>query len=171
MSSALENLKLTKKILDEQNIPFSLEAGTLLLAYRDQKVDESDVDITVLDINKVDLNKFKNRGFVVDHIYSHPIVPEYSLRRNGVKLDIWTKAFRDGQAWWCAFDRKLIPQHVGESHFRSFDRLNIWDEIWNIPHDTKGYLKANYGDWETPRKEWDWRFDPKSIDHSWRTDI
>lgn len=175
MHQAIENLYAAKEVLDELGLTFWLEAGTLLLAYRDNKVDETDIDISVYDINKVidNLDKFYEKGFELYHQYDHPtgLATEISLLRNRIKLDIWTKEFRDGQGWWLSYNLKdenpYIPHHVDEKHFKKLDILDIWDNKWNIPSDTEEFLAAVYGDWKTPNPNWEWWKDPKCIDFDW----
>jgi hypothetical protein len=167
--AAINNLKDVKKILNKEGIVFWLEAGTLLLAYRDKKIDETDIDISVYStLNLIPImDKFTNEGFEVHHILGSGEATEITLERDGVKLDIWPKLFRDGQVWWAAYSDRPIPQHVDERHCRTLDTLEIWGEKWNIPHDVEGYLEANYGDWRTPNPDWNWAVDPISIDYNW----
>lgn len=167
--TAIENLKIVKGLLDKLGIVFWLEAGTLLLAYRDGKMDTTDIDISVYSTLDVlpHLWMFEENGFTIHHIFGEGEPTEISLKRNGVKIDIWPKLFRDGQVWWLAYSNKPIPQHVDEKHCKTLDTLEIWGEKWNIPSDVEGYLKANYGDWKTPNSNWNWKTDPKSIDYDW----
>jgi hypothetical protein len=166
---AVENLYAAKEVLDELGLTFWLTAGTLLLAYRDQKVDETDTDIGVYDIKTVtdNLDKFYEKGFTLYRYYDG-IVPEITLVRNGIHMDIWTKAFRDGQAWWCSYSNVPIPHHVDERHYKTLDTIEIWGETWNVPSDTEKFLEACYGDWKTPNPDWRWDIDPKCIDYNWR---
>lgn len=175
MHPAVDNLYAAKEVLDELGLTFWLEAGTLLLAYRDGAVDETDTDISVYDIDTVinNLDKFEDKGFSLIHQFDHPtgLATEISLRRNGIKLDIWTKEFRDGQGWWLSYkmndENPYIPHHVDEKHFKKLDKLSIWGFEWNIPSDTEKFLTAVYGDWKTPNPEWVWWRDPKCIDYDW----
>jgi phosphorylcholine metabolism protein LicD len=175
MHQAVENLYAAKEVLDELGLTFWLEAGTLLLAYRDGEVDETDIDISVYDIQKVldNLDKFYEKGFGLYKIYTHPsgLATEVSLRREGIKMDIWTKEFRDGRGWWLSYkmndENPYIQHHVDEKHFKKLDTYEIWGNKWNIPSDIHKFLKAVYGDWQTKNPEWVWWRDPKCIDRNW----
>jgi GT2 family glycosyltransferase len=174
MHPAVDNLYAAKEVLDELGLTFWLEAGTLLLAYRDGKVDETDIDISVYDIQKVEdnLDKFYDKGFVLGHKFEHPtgLATEISLSRNNIKLDVWTKEFRDGQGWWLSYKdggATPIPHHVDEKHFKTLDTLDIWGHKWNIPSETEEFLTKVYGDWRTPNPNWRWWCDPVCIDYSW----
>jgi phosphorylcholine metabolism protein LicD len=172
MHPAVENLYKAKEVLDELGLTFWIEAGTLLLAYRDQKVDETDIDISVYDIKTVEenLDKFYEKGFTFGHKFTHPsgLATELSLTRNGIKMDIWTKEFRDGQGWWLSYKpNHYIPHHVDEKHFKKLDTLDIWGHKWNVPSDTEEFLEKVYGDWKVPNPDWRWDIDPKCIDYDW----
>jgi hypothetical protein len=168
---AVENLYVAKEILDELGLTFWLTAGTLLLAYRDQRVDETDIDISVYDIQTVikNLDKFYDKGFVLKRHYTNGtgLADQLTLERNNIDFDIWTKEFRDGQAWWCSYSNVPIPHHVDERHYKTLDTIEIWGETWNVPSDTEKFLEACYGDWRTPNPDWRWWCDPVCIDYDW----
>jgi phosphorylcholine metabolism protein LicD len=172
MHLAIENLLDAKKILDKLGITFWLEAGTLLLAYRDRKVDTTDIDICVYDIQKVidNLDKFEDEGFELLYHFTHPsgLAPQLTLIRNGIPLDVWTREFRDGEGWWLSYkDDTFIPHHVPEKHFKKLDKLKIWGKTWNIPSEVEEFLTRVYGDWEVKNPGWVWWRDPKCIDYDW----
>ncbi|MCK9463336.1 MAG: glycosyltransferase [Proteobacteria bacterium] len=173
MHPAVENLYKAKEILDELNLTFWLEAGTLLLAYRDGKVDETDTDICVFDIQTVlnNLHLFENVGFEVHKIYTHPsgLATELTLKRNNIKMDIWTREFRNGEGWWLSFDGdKYIPHHVDEKYFDTLGKLDIWGFEWNIPSSIEEYLEKIYGpNWRIPDPNWRWNTDPFCIDYDY----
>ena len=180
-TKALNNLKKAKEILDEAGVTFWLEAGTLLLAYRDNKVDITDIDLSVegIDIDRVEMliPKFLKKGFKLEHIFQYNgMAREITFKRNGVNLDIWGKWIRDDQMWWVSYNfeaedpsRIYIPHHVSKEYIDTLGTIFFKGLKLNIPYDTEGYLEANYGkEWRIPDPDWVWWRDPKSIDFNFK---
>lgn len=173
--SDLSNLMDVKKILDQIGVTYWLDAGTLLLAYRDQKFDETDVDLCFYedDFQKVqsNLQLFIEKGFKIAAFYTHPCAKatEITLARNGQKLDLWQKVKRGDKAWWLSFNGPTyIPHVVDWKFFEKLDTFEIWGEKWLIPSHTEGFLEAVYGeDWDVPDPNWNWATDPKCINYDW----
>jgi len=173
---AVENLKDFKTIVDELNITYWLDGGTLLGAYRDNDFppgDENDIDIGCW-INydfliPTIIEKCKEKGFEVYKIWKRQIV----VKRGGSKIDLFfhdkqgmdvyhflyrrttinTTAkiveidkLENGDFYW-----ECIPAVV-PAHF--FERLTVIDfhgMVFNCPRDLKNYFLYKYGpDWETP---------------------
>jgi phosphorylcholine metabolism protein LicD len=178
---AAENLLALRKTLGRIGVIFSLEAGTLLLAVRDNKVSQDDLDVRVSKENferiKHNLLELFKGGFSVVHIYEGPSgqSPEITLMRKGETIDIFTYETRGDQAWWLSYDNwsggpEFIPHHVPLKHFEHLEPFKFLEETWLIPSDVEEYLTLAYGDWRTPVEKWDYTKDPKCIDWNWRLD-
>ncbi len=173
------NLMDIREVLNGLGVPFSLEAGTLLFAYRDGRLDPSDTDVAVMHDGMEKIvgaqSAFEKLGFELHKLFRHPsgLASEISFKRDGKKVDIFGKEFRGDKAWSLSFndaappERYYIPHVYPAKHFKSYDKLDLLGVEWNIPHDTEEYLKAVYGDWRTPDPLWVWWRDPKCIDYSW----
>jgi len=180
MGSGEVNLMAIRNILGEIDVPFSLEAGTLLFVLRDDKLDPTDTDIAVNHEGMEKILKheelFDAYGFRRHKLFTHPsgLASELSLIRDGNKVDIFVKEFRGDKAWSLSFndeaprERYYIPHVYPARHFRSYGKVKFRGLEWNIPYEAEDYLTTVYGDWRTPDPNWLWWRDPKCIDYDWK---
>jgi len=152
---ATQNLKDIKKILDEMQIPFWLDAGTLLGAYRDKDFcdgDEDDTDLCTWENylpQKYDIvERAKTVGFELLHDWEL----EVCLRRNGARVDIFFNRKNGSEAYRHLYSGKDILMFlvVPARYYEVLEKLEFKGEIFNIPSPTEEYLTIKYGDWETP---------------------
>jgi len=160
----LSVMKDAKKILDDNNVFFWLDGGSLLWAYRDHTPDMSDTDFGIFaeDRDKVvALNdEFIAKGFTPYHIFrnDHLGIVEISFSKNGHKVDLFVKYLGDTCAFHIATDKTAsIPYCQPLKHFETTDTLEMGGEIWNTPCDVEDYLKTYYGNWQDHVSKWDWR--------------
>lgn len=157
-SYALSELK---KILDNHNIPFFLISGTLLGCIREGKLlgHDKDIDIGVWETQTIhSLTKiFYNSG-------SFDVLPAYSpdilvvRHASGITIDIFIHYRTQNDYWhaggksrWHNTPFELIPHH-------------FLSEEYLIPKNYDLYLKENYGDWRTPKIQFDSALDTPNME-------
>ena len=164
---AEDNLSLAKKILDSLSVPFFLSNGTLLGCIRENGLikHDLDVDIGVLieNFNGHIYSSFIDNGFEKYDIYgAKERGLQYSFKRDGIKLDIffyYPEPYGHSMSVW----------KYGEQIKYKFPKLDTFidraflGETYKVPSNYEEYLSAQYGDWKTPVKEWDWASSPKNI--------
>ena len=164
-AQAIDNLDTSRRILDDLKVPYFLSNGTLIGCIRDGDLipHDSDIDLGIfIEDYRVDiLQAFLDKGFVIHGIFGTPENGlEYSLRRK-VKLDIFfyykepdgkrsMSVFSGSQIKYIYPDFKTIP-------------YNFIGEPFMIPDNYEAYLTAQYGDWRTPVKEWNYAKDPHNL--------
>ena len=143
-----ELLLHTKKLLDDNNIDFFLDYGTLLGAYRDNQFipHDTDIDISIYNYDKVP--KLLNDKNIL-RLYNLQLV------RNGKELhSLKLLKFKD-----TFLNRKL--KHDNEIYIDIYkvyfqpttDQYMFYDTLFKIPTNTGTYLEYMYGDtWKTPIK-------------------
>ncbi len=143
---AIEDLKLIKKILDKLKIPFFLNFGTLLGAYRDGKFlpDDKDIDIGILGIARRPeiMDALEKEGFI-HRIVNKSILNLYIIRKVPVDIHLFKdmgKCYLDGASLY------RIPKK-----FTQFKKLKFIGRNFLIPKQTKEYLVHYYGEkWDNP---------------------
>lgn len=169
-----------KKILDDNDLFFWLDGGTLLWAYRDGTPDESDTDFGIFAKDREKalkiVEKFLEDGWKLHKVFENDKfgVVEISFT-NGKKVDLFIKFIDGNKAFHIATDIKedgsgvdSIPYVQPSKHFKKFDKLTMGGVEWNIPCDTEEYLTTYYGDWREHVTEWDWRTSSPCI-QKWET--
>lgn len=150
---ALSSLKLH---LDKQNIPFFLISGTLLGCIREGKLldYDKDIDIGVWNDNSCEylIDVFRNSGcFYILPLYcKHIVVIRHT---NGITIDIFIH-YRETNDYWHAGNK--VKWHNSPFKLKEYPFLG---EKYLIPEDFDTYLRENYGDWKTPKKDFDSAFD------------
>ena len=185
-SSAINLLKVTTEILEELNIPYWLEGGTLLGAVRDQKLIPWDHD---LDIG-IKFTTNKEISLLIRMLKKHFIVRSLTFQ-NDPKiwklgkyriLKVYTKKSSFKRTSLCldiflyykgyVKDKGEVYRYVvwGKNAYHStkyFDTLNeisFYGLKVKIPSNPEKFLQIKYGtDWKTPKKKWNVVFDDGSI--------
>jgi len=172
-----ETMLKAKSILDDLEIPFWLDCGTLLFMYRDHKPDETDTDFAIYekDVIKLigNLDVFLSTGFKLFRIWTHPKkgIIEISLMDGDNKVDIFTKFYKGKNAYAIAtFDQVYIVAKYPKRHFESLAPYSLDGmTYWNIPNDVESYLETYYGkDWRIPKPQWNWTKDAPCIDKEFK---
>lgn len=152
-----QNLKDTREIADELEIPLILDCGSLLGVYRDGGVikgDEDDVDFAVpYDVAEFKMLKiiraFEKRGFELHRL--RPTV--ITMKRGGSKIDFLF--YRELE------DEYYITLYHNKRPFGLLTKKHQWDNLGLIdyygvtflcPEDIEAHLAFRYGkDWRTPK--------------------
>lgn len=151
---AVKNLKDIKGILDELNIPFWLDDGTCLGAYRDKDFcegDEDDIDLGVwsdsLKYQDTIIEKAKSIGFELHHKWEL----EITIKRNGSKIDIFFNRKKGEEAYTHLYDGNKIAKYmVVPSHFyERLEPIKFYNMDFLVPSPIEEYLTLKYGDWNT----------------------
>lgn len=150
-----------KEYLDQAEITFWLEGGSLLFPYREAGVlDLADMDLGIMlsDFDKV-LNLMKkledNHKLNIAHIRDK----EITIHFDGVKIDficceeiedkVYAYAYRqnpDDKMRWNLEFRMTYPKNI----YLPLSKLNIKGVEFNTPYKVPEKLSLIYGDWKTP---------------------
>lgn len=165
------------KFLEEHQVPYHIDAGTLLGVYRDGGLIpwDDDLDIAVsseftkqainaLEASLKEISKHTNRPWQVD---SHRANQSFGSVKNGdirgVKLkcldaeaklpmlDIFLK-YIDGDTMDYVLSSRGLS--MPSCHLKKTDRIEFCGQELAIPFDVETYLELHYGDWRTPIKDW-----------------
>ncbi|MDP8200893.1 MAG: LicD family protein [Candidatus Tenebribacter burtonii] len=171
--------KKTYKILNENNIPFWLESGTLLGIIRDNKCNPDHKHID-LGIPGEYFNKFMKLEKQLSPFYRIKPVIDLSKREwipndfpKAVILKKLVKSKYAGQKIRVTFKYKKEDKYIWvdkrsckwvNSHFfQKLDKININEMDINVPSDVENYLSTRYGEWKTVNKNWLSSIDDHSI--------
>ena len=160
-SEAFDNLKIFRQVAQELDIPFFLDGGTLLGAYRDKDFcqdDQDDIDLSIMipywdQVDKLTESLVKY-GFKLYHKWDakdfkpKQVSCQTAYTRNGGKIDLMFKKLKNDKLWWTVFRGqevvyKCIP----------FDLIGIQKTImfngvqFYVPELTHEYLQYRYGDY------------------------
>jgi len=177
---AVKNLVDFTKILDDLDVPFILDGGTLLGAYRDQDFcedDHNDIDLTTFyqfaDLMPEVLKRCQKIGFELYHEWSggDDRTAQLAVIRDGLKIDLMFKKIKEqsrkGEAmvWWTVYQGKevvykavpfmLVTPAAMRDNGDGVDetivrKIEFYGRKYAIPHETEDYLAYRYGEWKTP---------------------
>lgn len=150
-----------KKVLDHKKIPFFLISGTLLGCIREGKLlgHDKDIDIGVWD--KYSYEELANCLSTSGYFYVVPTRTNHlvMLRHvNGIAVDVFIH-YRESNDYW----------HAGVKikwHNSPFNLVytNFLGQQYLIPENYDLYLTENYGDWRTPKTQFDSAFDTPNME-------
>jgi len=172
------------EILESENIPYTLEGGTLLGIIREGRLLpwDNDLDLTItrpycprlLSIRW----KFWLRGYRTrirkskkDTWYSKKGSPRILkiqttkfIFLKGVSLmDIFIKDLVGERYYWTVSE-KTVLKSVPRPFYEKLTKLIFEGKFYNIPEDYDTYLKLRYGEWQIPKRNWDFTKDDLSIE-------
>lgn len=158
---AKDNLYLFADILDSFNVPFVLDGGTCLGAYRDKDFcadDESDVDLTTFDTYSYFIPQIIKaaieKGFDWHYHYNlgNKSTQQIALRRNGLKIDLMFKKIKDEWAWWTVYKQKkfLTYKKVPKYFYENTQTIEFLNRQFKIPLEIESYLTYRYSTWNIP---------------------
>jgi len=158
---AFNNLKEFNEICKELVLPFLLDGGTCLGAYRDKDFcedDENDIDLTTFDEFKALIpaliNKCEEKGFALYHYWNleELATQQVSFKKHNLKIDLMFKKFKNDFVWWTIFKGNKIATYkkVPAIFYEKLQSINFKGIQFLIPHDIEEYLTYRYGDWKTP---------------------
>lgn len=180
MRNAKEALLELKKLFDKHSIPFWLDFGTLLGAYRDHKFIsyDGDIDVAIEGANsKAVFNFLKGTTFKLIGVCTlgNDQITQIKVFYKGVHIDI--VSYFDDKNISFAYEQKfikgftelkddcynvgLIRIEVPKVALKEFEFLN---EQFSIPLETDEYLKAHYGpNYMIPDSSFDFEKDAPNI--------
>jgi len=159
VSLSLSNLIEVREVLNKMKIPFVLDGGTLLGAYRDKtfcKDDHDDVDLTTLvsSDKAIDiLEGLSAKGFEIYHYWEKgkKNTSQLTVKRYEMKIDIMFKEVKGKNAWWTIFKEKQLTYKKVLSKFYTETKTILFKGVeFKIPKDVEEYLTLRYGDWNEP---------------------
>lgn len=171
--TALKDLLLIKKVLDQHKIPFFIEYGTLLGAYREKDFIDDDDDIDIGIIEKIDYKTRKIAGWMLYDLGFHPddivfrvfdrwevIEAGYngtektgiivSQKGEGPRIDI-KFYYDDGKDMVC--EPRMGSQKLIGTPNKFFDKLEtikFKGVKFSAPGPIEKYLEWCYRDWKNP---------------------
>ncbi len=181
---ALKMLSRVTRIFMDNNIPYILEAGTLLGVIRENRLLpwDNDLDLTVTKLQEAKLlsilNKIRWLGYKVsikrykkdlkyfkkDEIRIIKIKSiSFPLFKTNVVCDIFIKKLIDDEYYWTVGVKKPVLKSVPRRFYEELTAIQFQNETYSVPTDYKDYLTEHYGDWQTPVKEWNFKFDDRSV--------
>jgi len=175
---ALKMLKDVTDLLDEHNIEYWLEGGTLLGVIRENRLLpwDNDMDISIdekyyeniLKVIKQLPYRIRMRHFEENN---DPFIKgktriikvtnkKFLFFKGNVTLDIFIKFKKGDKSFWQIGNKtKFVPAYFYEQLIPyKFDNKN-----YLIPKLYDEYLTYRYGDWKTPVKEWNTFKDDKAL--------
>ena len=175
-------LKKVASILDDCQITYWLEGGTLLGIRRENRLLpwDNDIDISLM-VDQSDKlphfyealkkanyrvrNRFfesENEPFEKGALRMIKIRERkfFGLLKGNVCLDIFIKKTVSDNAFW-QIDGKT--KSVPKKFYENFKTITFKGHDYIIPELTDEYLTYRYGDWETPVKDWNTSTDDKAL--------
>ena len=183
-SMANRMLKEVTALLYKYEIPYVLEAGTLLGIVRENRLLpwDNDVDITITSNNldtllknrwkfylkgyrlrlrryRQDTGPFK-KGMV--RLVKVSLLRFYLIKRVNL-LDIFVKYPFNDEYLWTLGNKKSVLKGVPKKFYDNRTEIEYQNRKYTVPQDYEGYLEYHYGDWRTPVKEWNFWTDDKCV--------
>lgn len=176
-------------ILEENNIDYYLEGGTLLGFVRDGRLLPWDFDIDLSffpdDAKKFlkESNRLMKKGYkVVKRRFGYT---KYSFKKEDfrifkvkpiflsivkecipffrkicINLDIFIKYPDGSKVYWQAKEKIMC---VDKKYYTSYETIECMGRSFRVPNQYKNYLTEKYGDWHVPIREWDCGRDEKTV--------
>lgn len=175
--TARENLISFKKILDDLNIPFFIDGGTLLGAYRDGDFclgDENDIDLASFSAYQDKIPEIikaaESQGFTLLRYWQgdartpmraqeiamyreEMLIPELGkIKFMKIDLYFYEEAKNGVDAWTCVYngEDKCIPRVVPLENIKNLKDIDFLGIPLKMPDMVEQYLAHTYGDWERP---------------------
>jgi len=168
-------------ILDEEAIPYVLEAGTLLGVIREDRLLpwDNDIDLTISAVYAEKLLKIRHRFQKVGYRsrlrkYKWDIGPiqegmprilkiqtrKFGFFKKDSLLDIFIKYKEGDQYLWIVDDKHPVLKKCPAAYYDNRASYPFDGKTFQVPEKYKEYLAYHYGpNWQTPIKEWDFRLD------------
>lgn len=176
--AAITMLISIRDAFDKQDIPYFLDAGTLLGLYRDGALipwdDDLDIGVSYHDVERVksaleevlaELNQKVGDGWVVEEHKATQVfgciepgdTRSFKLKNTDgaiecPMLDVFIKYIEGDNMDYTLASRGIrMPSY----HFENLQSLEFRGHVFTIPQRPEDYLEGYYGDWRTPVKNWD----------------
>jgi phosphorylcholine metabolism protein LicD len=183
--TALNMLENVTTIFEDENIRYSITAGTLLGIVRENRLLpwDRDLDLRVFypDREKLirSIRKIRKAGYIVRLRYQEKddpplikgdlrIIKIYSRKKVVLKGDVMMDCFiatkyDDMYVWSCGGDRKYTKKAVPAHFYDNLEKSIFSGKTYYMPIEREKYLKYRYGDWQTPQKKWRFTKDDLAI--------
>lgn len=182
--TARKMLKVVCRLLDNNDIPYTLEGGTLLGIVRENRLLpwDNDIDITITDdyLDKLISIRWKlwlagYRTRIRRSNKDMPHFPAGSVRlfkiqtrilfffKKNELLDIFVKKKVEDRYFWTVGIKDPVLKSVPYKFYRELKKFPFDGYEYSIPEKYDDYLTLRYGDWKTPVREYDYRKDDKAI--------
>ncbi|NOR44556.1 MAG: hypothetical protein GQ534_03140 [Candidatus Delongbacteria bacterium] len=181
--TARKMLKDVCRILDENNIPYTLEGGTLLGIVRENRLLpwDNDLDLTITDDHLDKLIKIRWKIWLAGYRTrirkskkDMPHFPAGSVRLikiqtrkfllKGVSLlDVFVKTKVDEKYFWTVGIKNPVLKSVPYHFYEELSKFPFDGYDYSVPTQYEDYLTYRYGDWKIPVKEYDFKKDDKAI--------
>ena len=166
-------LREVKKILYKHHILFWPDCGTLLFMYRDDKLDPTDIDISIPYAYRQavleSIEDFIKNGYHIHAIYEYKNkITEVSMRKNGLAVDLFLRQ-RKG-SYLVGYSNYGFEVAWGQpyKHFQCMSSMIFDGNRYKIPSEIEKYLAYTFGkDWQIPRQKWDSSKDSPCINERW----
>lgn len=178
LQDALKMLEDVCEILEEADIPYALDAGTLLGIVREDRLLpwDTDLDIAIpanhgerlkelrkklykagyltrLRFSRLNCGPIPAKSFRLFRVYTR----RFFLFKKEKLMDIFVK-YKDGDSYyWVVQSDEPILQSCEARHLDERVKREFNGREYYIPQDYDGYLTRHYGDWRTPKKDYDFR--------------
>jgi hypothetical protein len=164
-------------ILNTTDIRYYVDAGTLLGIVRDQALipwdDDLDIAVHADDLSQLAiqlpriLDLLKDELGVEYSVDTHTSNTAFGAVAQGAirslkmlpsdpdstmpMIDIFIKYIDGNNMDYCLASRGIRMPAI---HFDSYDELTFRNQKIKLPNQHEAYLKAHYGDWQTPKPDW-----------------
>ncbi len=169
------------KLLDNHNIPYVLEAGTLLGIIRENRLLpwDNDVDLTISAVDAEKLKQIKHlfwkmgyRSKLRNHKWdAGPIqkgkprilkiqTRQYFFFKKDSLLDIFIKYKVGNEYLWTVDDKHPVLKRCPAFFYDQKVIFPFDGGLFTVPEKYEEYLAYHYGkNWKTPIREWNFRLD------------
>ncbi len=181
--TARKMLKDVCGILDKNDIPYTLEGGTLLGIIRENRLLpwDNDMDLTISDQYLDKLIKIRWKFWLAGYRTrirrskkDMPHFPKGSVRLVKIQtrrfifkgyslLDIFIKKKVDDSYFWTVGIKNPVLKSARAHFYEDMTRHQFDGYAYSVPEKYEDYLAYRYGDWKTPVKEYDFKKDDKAI--------
>lgn len=183
LDAAMKMLADICGVLDQAGVHYMLDAGTLLGVVRENRLLpwDNDMDLCVprTEFDKLVgvLDQFHALGYKTQ-VRKHERDDPPMLKSNeriikvwvpkmvffkAVLLDIFIKTKVDDQYVWAEGITRYARKATPARFLDELKRVEFHGREYPIPVDAEDYLTHRYGDWRTPKKEWDHIHDDKAL--------
>lgn len=170
-------LKDVCRLFDKENIPYSLEAGTLLGVIREDRLLpwDSDLDIVSFSDYTSKIVKLKRKiwfklGYRMKIRYQHNDVPK-PFKKGDIRvikiqvrrfyffkaynlMDIFIVKKKDDNYYWFEGTKPTVLKTVPASFYDNLTRIEYNKNKFTVVKDYENYLEYRYGNWKVPHKEY-----------------
>lgn len=177
-------LRDAAEILELAKIPYVLEAGTLLGIVREDRLLpwDNDLDITITSAYTKKLLASRWRFWLKGYRtrirrFSKDTGPfkkgtprilkiqttKFLIFKDVSLMDIFIKELIDDKYFWTVSEKNPVLKAAPRSFYEKHTQYTFRSKAYSVPEDYIGYLEYHYGDWKTPKKEWNYRTDDNCV--------